>query len=438
MRFNIRNIILFPLFLCFFAASSCTKIVRETDVVVRRNHIHAFVMMSFGYNDLDRSLKQNILDMENGFIPEMKNEEKLLFLYSQGVGQDGKAEKPLLSRIYLNHSGDLVKENLLQFGSDEIPNKGENITKVLNCIKDKYHPDSYGMLISSHGTGWTPPGYMGSPDKFEGFSDNVWSVARLRKQSRHRINVPVPYIRQEDSIAVKSIGVSWTDDGHKNSYETDIVELSKAIPFKLEYIIFDACYMGGVEVAYELKDKCKWLCASASEILGTGMDYSRLLQRLLQSETPNPMAVCTDFYNLYANQSGIYKSATISMTDCSRIDVLAAVCRAIFRAHEINFKQCDEAKLQQFFRNKNRSSQKWFYDLRSVLVAAGADENELADFDWALQQCVVYREATEYFMNDYQIKSFCGLGMYLPYSERAYLNDYYKTLSWNVATGLVK
>ncbi len=41
-------------------------------------------------------------------------------------------------------------------------------------------------------------------------------------------------------------------------------------------------------------------------------------------------------------------------------------------------------------------------------------------------------------MSDFQIKSFSGLSMYMPYPDRNYLNNYYKELSWNKATGLVK
>lgn len=432
---KIRNILLSAVALVLLG--SCTKTITETEVIVRHNHVHAFVMMSFGYNDIGSFLKKNIKEMENNYIPDGGDEENLLFLYSHGEGQDGKPEVPSLQRIYRNHAGDLMRANVMTFSEGDIPNTGENISKVLNCIRDRYRADSYGLLVSSHGSGWVPPGYLSLPERFEGTSSDIWSAAQFAK--RRRANAPVPYVpREDDGPAVKSIGTTWTDATHKNIYETDITELAEAIPFKMDYIIFDACYMGGIEVAYELKDKCRWLCASQTEILGDGMDYSRLLTRLLKTDVPAPEAVCTDFYSLYENQTGTYKSATISMIDCSRLDALAAVCRGIFRAHEMNYDSCDRNALQQFFRNRNRDKQKWFYDLRSIIVAVGASETELADLDWALEQCVSYKASTEWFMSDFKINSFSGLSMYMPYPDRNYLNKYYKGLAWNEATGLLR
>lgn len=36
----------------------------------------------------------------------------------------------------------------------------------------------------------------------------------------------------------------------------EVSNLAKVIPYmSFEYIIFEACYMAGIEIAYELKDK---------------------------------------------------------------------------------------------------------------------------------------------------------------------------------------
>lgn len=434
MKYRIRNIL--SAMLAAAALFSCTKV--EKEVIIRHKHVHAFVMMSFGFTpQLGPNLKENISVMEKGSVPDGGNDENLLFLYTHNSGRDGKMTAPELVRVYRNHAGDIVRENVMTFSVTDIPNTGENISKVLECIRDRYQADSYGMLISSHGTGWLPSGYMSAPDRYEAV--DIWSsVKKAGRRGRH-MNAPVPYIpTDDDGPVVKSIGATWTDDTHAKSYETDIMELADAIPFKMEYIIFDACYMGGAEVAYELKDKCRWLCASQTEILGDGMDYVHLLDRLLKDGRPDPEAVCSDYFKLYDSRTGTYRSATVSMVDCSRIDALAAVCRTIFRNHGIDYDSCNRGALQQFFRNGYSSTQKWFYDLRSIMVAAGADEIELADLDWALEQCVVYKAATEWFMNDFEIKTFCGLSMYLPYPERNYLNSYYKELNWNKTTGLLR
>ena len=51
----------------------------------------------------------------------------------------------------------------------------------------------------------------------------------------------------------------------------EIADLPGAIPMHLDFIIMDACLMGCVEVAYELRDKCDILIFSPTEILSSGI-----------------------------------------------------------------------------------------------------------------------------------------------------------------------
>jgi hypothetical protein len=41
-------------------------------------------------------------------------------------------------------------------------------------------------------------------------------------------------------------------------------------------------------------------------------------------------------------------------------------------------------------------------------------------------------------MNEFPIRAYCGLSMYLPADGSAYLDNAYKELVWNQATALVK
>ena len=53
----------------------------------------------------------------------------------------------------------------------------------------------------------------------------------------------------------------------------DISTLAEGIKLsglKMQFILFDACYMGNVETAYELKDVTNFLISSSSEVMGEG------------------------------------------------------------------------------------------------------------------------------------------------------------------------
>ncbi len=404
-------------------------------------------MMTFGFNNLSSYLAEDVRDLEEGFIPGDGDGENLLFVFSHNTVSGGYATKtsPTLYRLYRGRSGTVVKEELLKLDEGNVPNTKENISLILNYIKMRYAPVSCGVLMSSHGTGWTPPGYCTSPQSYENSVSSGkggYSGAEERLQNSIDAGCPlsgiVRYSPVDSEIPVRSFGATVTDEKGKAAYETDIRELAEGIPYKLDYLIFDACFMGGVEVAYELKDKCRLLCVSQTEILGDGMDYKTMLSHLLGSAGADLLSVSREYFDHYDAQSGVWRSATISLIDCSALTELAAVCREIFSAHDISTETCDSRLLQQYFRSAYRSQHGWFYDLSSIAGAAGADEEELQELDRALEKCIIWQNATPYFMNDFQIRTHCGLSMYLPYPERNYLNNYYKTLAWNEATGLVK
>ena len=220
------------------------------------------------------------------------------------------------------------------------------------------------------------------------------------------------------------------------AYETDIREIADLLPFKLDYIIFDACFMGGVEVAYQFKDKCRYMCFSQTEILSDGMDYTTMISDLLEGNRADLVSLATNYFNHYNLSSGSKRSATISVVDCSKLGTLAAVCRNLFRNYDISKDNVDASKLQKYFRYSEHA---WFYDLYSIVQAAGASETELSDLQWALDECILYKAATPTFaLYGFPIDTHSGLSMYLPEKERTQLNSYYRELTWNKLTGLVK
>ena len=59
--------------------------------------------------------------------------------------------------------------------------------------------------------------------------------------------------------------------------EIEIKDLANAIPYKLDYILFDACLMATVEVAWELRNVCDYLAVSPCEIPAAGFDFRNLV-----------------------------------------------------------------------------------------------------------------------------------------------------------------
>ena len=410
--------------------SSCKP---ETEYIFLQKHPRAHVMMCFGFNNLSSSLAEDIRDLEKGFIPGSAPLENYLFVFSHLVESSySTPSSPKLQRIYLGPDGNPMKETLLEMEPGTISNRAECIREVLEFLKEKYPEiESFGVLMSSHGTGWTPPGYCTTGYKNEGNSDDIeWRRSAFPETylSGEYLYEPVP--------GVKSMGYTVTGVNPTVAYETDIREIADLLPFKLDYIIFDACFMGGVEVACEFRDKCNFVVASQTEILSDGMDYTTMISDLLEGNRADLVSLATNYFNHYNLSIGSKRSATISVVDCSKLGTLAAVCRNLFRNYDISKDNVDASKLQKYFYYTNHA---WFYDLYSIVQAAGASETELSDLQWALDECILYKAATPTFaLYGFPIDTHSGLSMYLPEKERTQLNSYYRELSWNKLTGLLK
>ena len=103
----------------------------------------------------------------------------------------------------------------------------------------------------------------------------------------------------------------------------DIIELAETLsPYHFDFILFDACYMGTIEVAYELKDVCDYIICSPTEILSDGFPYNKIVNKLF-SQPLQVKAVAEDQYSYYNSQKGILKSAAICVVKTDGLDNLS-------------------------------------------------------------------------------------------------------------------
>ena len=217
----------------------------------------------------------------------------------------------------------------------------------------------------------------------------------------------------------------------------EMTDFKNAIPMHLDYLLMDACLSGGIEVAYEFKDVCDQIGFSPSEILADGFNYKELAGHLLGSDKADTRAVVDDYYQYYAAKKDKNdRSATISLVDCKQLDGLASVCNTLFSKYASEIDGLNPSSVQRFYRYDKH----WFYDLEDILVKAGISSAEHSSLSSALNSCILYKAATEEFLKSYggfAIDTFCGMTMYLPCNGSTLLDNKYKALAWNKATGLV-
>ena len=403
---------------------------------VREESRNVLLLYSAGFNSLSGYLEEDIRDLLSGELPSQGRVKDVLLVYSHlPVKKDAFAipSSPVLTRVYKDIYGNVATDTLVVYPSSTYSSSAGQLNEVLTYVRDNFPAKTYGMIFSSHATGYLPAGYYTSPDSY------VYAPASSTLGTeRGRAPRGVPYVEPEHDPAlpmVKSVGQDQVGGyGAYLSYEIQIEDFARALPMYMDYILFDACLMGGVEVAYELKDRCGLVGFSQTEGLAEGFDYRSIPDYLLSGQEPDPESVCRDYFEQYDVQSGIYRSATISLVDCRRLEPLAAICADLFEKYRRDIRNLSPFNVQRYYRYDYH----WFYDLVDILVEAGADPADVEALENAVDDCMIYRAATPEFMGAFDIDSYSGFSMYLPCHGNSELDKYYRTLKWNIATGLVE
>lgn len=367
------------------------------------------LLYSAGFNSLSGYLSEDIEDLAGGdFIPGGKITDPVLLVFSRQPVSRGNyttETAPALFRLVKDSDGTVLRDTLEVAGFDRqtVATSGETMHTVLSFIKDRFPAASYGMIFSSHGTGWLPEGYYANPWE----DSDVWSS-------------------QKRSVGQDLVG--------SHSYEMSLQDLHDAIPMHLDYMIMDACLMGGIEVAWALRDVVDTLAFSQTEILADGFDYPKIARRLLVAGESGVEGACRDYFNQYDVRSGQERSATVSLIDLREMDELAGVCAALFDKYRSVIATMNPNPVQRYY----RYGRHWFYDLEDILLHAGITAGEQAQLSAALDRCTVYKAATPSFLS-IDINHFCGLSMMLPSNASDALKAWYReNIAWNDATALVE
>ena len=367
---------------------SCKKAETEEIVVVKRPKTVLLYMVA--NNNLSYDAENSISRLQNGYIPA---EEGNLLVYKHCAGMD-----PVLLHIKKGEEGTVVADTAYRFPPRVSATKSA-LTQALNVTQALFPADSYGLILWSHGTGWIPP---------------LASSSSAAQEQR------------SGSCPERTFGL----DG---KVELEIRDLAQAIPYKLSFMLMDACFMGGIETAYEVKDSVDYYIGSPAEILTESFPYHKIMQHIFKS-TPDYAAVCKEYYDYYNAKTGSVRSATVALMDCSKLAEVAEVAKRVFDQYGESIASLDLSLLQPYFRG---SSSKYFYDLKD-LIDAIADASLSAEFAAALERAVPYKATTPYFI-ELPIRSFCGVSTYVPGNPAdTKLADYYKQYKWNQATGMIK
>lgn len=349
-------------------------------------------------NNLYRFALQNLNDMKSA----MEGLDGNLLVYideANGTSRLSKIESDGTERVIETYG----KENSASAAV---------LRRVVDRALTLYPAESYGLILWFHGMGWIPAGVEET-----GTSSGLCCP------------------RDTEAYPVTKHFGADTENG--SSVHMEIPDLVAALPDDLtfDFILFDACFMGGVEVLYEMRHAAHYLIASPAEILGSGFPYDRIIP-LIFSERLQLEEVCRQFMAYYRAQSGYNRSGSITLIRADQLDGLAAAARDVWSAG--NLADVSAGEVQPFERMHTHK----FFDLAdyySRLVPVP----QYTDFDEQLSRTVLFSDYTDriYSAVEYgsygffDVRTCCGLSTYIPQPGLPSHNEAYRSTAWARATG---
>lgn len=387
----------------FAACSESDGQMTITDPKPADGHTLVFYIMGNG-TGLTDSMDLNILALR-GIANEVISETNhIVVFYDRG-------DYTRLMEI-VKENGRIKERVIKEYENTDNCIDTQFMADVFQLIDGTFHSDSYGVVFSSHGGGWASP---------EIFNEYIYENVPAAAQ-----NAPAaePLYCGQDGLVYMEI--------------TDMAYALSLSGVHFDYILFDACYMGSIEAAYDLRRCADYIIASPCEVLAGGFPYTQIIPMLF-TEGHRLQEVCEAYVGHYQAQSGDKQSAIISLTDCSKLDALA---EQVMKINIINNNtELNVAEIQAY---ENFNSH-LFFDLEHYCHVR-ADGNLTDEFKAALKAAIPYSGHTDQFYTVYgpepalvPITRSCGVSCFVWTPESAastVAKEAHKKTAWAKATGM--
>lgn len=408
LRFSIQPLFTLVLIalVSLFVFSSCTK-DEDDNVKNNKRYSRTVLLYMVAENSLNDFVYQDINEALKG--AGCISDDDVLVVFVDDID---------MARIYeISNKTDVSDfyelRPVYEFDKDVNSASAETLRKVLTIMKKKYPSDSSGIIFWSHASGWVP-------------APEMYSSAPLRK----------------------SFGIDngWNSNSNRGR-EMNIADMADVLEEfgKFEFLMFDACFMQCIEVAYELRNCTNYIIASPAEIPGPGAEYGSLLNPVF-SKTISPSDIVDAYYRFYENNRDY--GVVLSAIDCSEIEEFTALMTDIVSKYADDILEIDVEEVQKYFNYdewKMMSNFPDFHDIRGVMLQL-LTPDEYARWNESFMKLVPCARSTDSWFSEYYYgylyvdkNQYGGVTMFLPLKKyaREKFYKYFYTTSWAHAVGFL-
>lgn len=352
------------------------------------------VFMFFPWsNSLLSDFRRTVEDMQTVVAQRsMKDERVMVFMAT--------SEREAVLFELKKQNGRCLTDTLRRY-SDRPFTSRQWLTSLFSEVMTLAPASRYGMVVGCHGLAWVPVQGQRSARKRLGSQERIDEEDNLYKEERiDKEGDDLMHFEVQGPVTTRFIGGTYPETQIET---TDLADAMADAGLHTEYVLFDACYMSSVEVAYELKDVTRYLIASPTEVISYGFPYITMGKHLLG--TPNYKGIADSFISFYSSYNLPY--GTVAVTDCTQLDALAAIAQ-----------QINAADAEQLVPNgvqiMDGYSPTLFYDLGHLMSQKGAGTVLTTAFADQLDKTVPYKGHTDQYFTALKdapvdIKHYSGL-----------------------------
>lgn len=397
---TVATMFLFIVATCSFSA--CSKDDETPPIVSPYVENRTVMVYMVAENSLNKNVWADVQEMLVGMNNDTLSANDRLVIYLDDVK---------LPRIYvvdkttkITQFSELVP--VMTYENDVNSSSAEQLGTFIDYVKSNYPAESYGLVMWSHASGWTP----------SNFSGDMYSETPTKR---------------------KSFGVdNGKNTTNNNGNQMNIDDMASVLQGNaFDFIFFDACVMQTIEVAYELRDAAKWLIASPAEIPASGANYETMTRAMfLKDDYVNQML--TVYKQEYSNAYGI----VVSAVNTEALDDYAAYMKSVVAAHRSEMLNLNISSMLNYIRYGSwTTTSPDFLDMQGIMLKV-LDDEEYAQWKGNTDKLITCVHTGRWYsgypksiiaIDDAQC---CGMAMFIPFEKYTYsyesFNEKYLKTSW--------
>lgn len=310
---------------------------------------------------------------------------------------------PYIYQLKKDKHGKTVRHTLLKYDEERESTSKAQMAEVMGLVTAMFPSEEYGLIYWSHGSAWLPA---------------------------------------QRSIGIDNGKNTYSNAGSKMEIEA-LAEVLQQFP-KLEFLMFDACFMQSIEVAWTLRNCAKYIIASPAEIPGPGAPYERILTPMFE-QTCNVEGIIDEYFHCYydstiyveQNEPCVY-GALLSVVKTDELEPLRTLTEEMLEKY-VSPDIREELTLVQRYNPVSSSARPEYYDMNGYMKHLITSTLDYAKWHAAFEKAVPYTRATGRWFSQYS-NGMCylnradygGISMFVPQKYSVYTDmvSWFRNTAW--------